>query len=37
MAVVAISLPAPYEASDGRIEGRVPVATTDVGVFVSGD
>jgi beta-lactamase class A len=37
MAVVAISLPAPYEASDGRIEGRVPVATTDVGVFVSRD
>jgi beta-lactamase class A len=37
MAVVAISLPAPYEASDGRIEGRAPAATTDVGVFVSGD
>jgi hypothetical protein len=37
MALVAISLPAPYEASDGRIEGRVPVAATDVGVFVSGN
>ena len=37
MAVVAITLPAPYEASDGRIEGRAPAATTDVGVFVSGD
>jgi beta-lactamase class A len=37
MAVVAISLPAPYEASDGRIEGRAPAATTDVGVFVSGN
>jgi beta-lactamase class A len=35
MAVVAISLPAPYEASDGRIEGRAPARTTDVGVFVS--
>ena len=30
-------MPAPYEASDGRIEGRAPAATTDVGVFVSGD
>ena len=37
MAVVAITLPAPYEASDGRIEGRAPAATTDVGVYVSGD
>jgi hypothetical protein len=37
MAVVAINLPAPYEASDGRIEGRVTAAVTDVGVFVSGN
>ncbi len=37
MAVVAINLPAPYEASDGRIEGRAPAVTTDVGVFVSGN
>ena len=37
MTVVAITLPAPYEASDGRIEGRAPAATTDVGVYVSGD
>ncbi len=37
MAVVAINLPAPYEASDGRIEGRAPAATTDVGVYVSGN
>lgn len=37
MAVVAITLPAPYEASDGRIEGRAPAVTTEVGVFVSGN
>jgi hypothetical protein len=36
MAAVAVTLPAPYEASDGRIEGRAPAVTTDIGVFVSG-
>ena len=36
MAAVAVTLPAPFEASDGRIEGRAPAVTTDIGVFVSG-
>jgi beta-lactamase class A len=35
MALLAISLPAPYEASEGRIEGRAPAGTTDVRVFAS--
>ncbi len=35
MALLAVSLPAPYEASEGRIEGRAPAGTTDVRVFVS--
>jgi len=37
MAAVAVTLPAPYEASEGRVEGRAPAAATDVGVFVSGN
>jgi hypothetical protein len=31
-----VSLPAPYEASDGRVEGRAQGGTTDIGVYVSG-
>jgi hypothetical protein len=36
MAAVAVSLPAPYEASDGRVEGRAPGGAMDIGVYVSG-
>jgi len=36
VAAVAVSLPAPYEASDGRVEGRAQGGTTDIGVYVSG-
>jgi len=36
MAAVAVTLPAPYEASDGRVEGRAASGTTEIGVYVSG-